>query len=59
MRHTYIQPTIKVVLFTGKIFFCQGSIDTERWGPDGPIGEGEDPSREFDWDDEEDYDDEY
>lgn len=62
MRHTYIQPTMKVVLLTGNIFFCQGSkgpINTERWVDEDPVLEGEAPSREFDWDDEEDYDDEY
>jgi len=53
---------MKVVLLTGNIFFCQGSkgpIDTQRWVDDDRVLEGEAPSREFDWDDEEDYDDEY
>ena len=59
MRHKYIQPTMKVVLLTGNIFFCQRSIDTQRWVDDDRVLEGEAPSREFDWDDEEDYDDEY
>lgn len=35
---------------------CEGSIGTERIGPDGkPIGDGDEaPTREFDWDYEDD-----